>query len=141
MQVVTIFHPPAPVASPVFALAEARGLSGRDVLTAFVLGVDVECRIGNSVSPAHYTRGWHITSTCGVFGAAAATAKLLGLDRTGIAHAIGLAASQSAGIVENLSTAGKNVSVGNAARNGLLSALLAGGGYQDRKSTRLNSSP
>ena len=125
----TIIHPTAPVAAPVLALAQARGFSGRDVLIAFVLGVEVECRIGNAVSPAHYARGWHITSTCGVFGAAAACAKLLGLSADGITNAIGLAASQSAGIVENLPTAAKNVSVGNAARNGLFAALLAAEGY------------
>jgi 2-methylcitrate dehydratase PrpD len=95
----TIIHPTAPVAAPVLALAEARGFSGRDVLMAFILGVEVECRIGNAVSPAHYARGWHITSTCGVFGAAAACAKLLGLSADGVKNAIGLAASQSAGIV------------------------------------------
>ncbi|HMH95265.1 MAG TPA: MmgE/PrpD family protein, partial [Bradyrhizobium sp.] len=78
---------------------------------------------------AHYARGWHITSTCGVFGAAAACARLLGLSADGIANAIGIAASQSAGIVENLPSAAKNVSVGNAARNGLFAALLAAEGY------------
>lgn len=125
----TIIHPAAPVAAPVLALAQARGFSGRDVITAFILGVEVECRIGNAVSPGHYARGWHITSTCGVFGSAAACAKLLGLSADGITNAIGIAASQSAGIVENLPTAAKNVSVGNAARNGLFSALLAAEGY------------
>ena len=126
----TIIHPAAPVAAPILALAETRKLSGREVLTAFVLGVDVECRIGNAVSPHHYARGWHITSTCGIFGAAAACAKLLGLPAEGIANAIGLAASQSAGNVENLPSAAKNVSVGNAARNGLFAALLAQQGYE-----------
>ena len=126
----TIIHPAAPVAAPVLALAEARKLPGRDVLTAFVLGVEIECRVGNAVSPSHYSRGWHITSTCGIFGAAAACAKLLGLSADRIANAIGIAASQSAGNVENLPTAAKNVSVGNAARNGLLAALLAQEGYE-----------
>jgi 2-methylcitrate dehydratase PrpD len=125
----TIIHPAAPVAAPVLALAQARGFSGRDAITAFILGVEVECRIGNAVSPGHYARGWHITSTCGVFGAAAACAKLLGLSADGITNAIGIAASQSAGIVENLPTAAKNVSVGNAARNGLFAALLAAEGF------------
>ncbi|CAN7204634.1 MmgE/PrpD family protein [Bradyrhizobium sp. LjRoot220] len=125
----TIIHPAAPVAAPVLALAQARGFSGRAVLTAFILGVEVECRIGNAVSPGHYARGWHITSTCGVFGAAAACAKLLGLSADQISNAIGIAASQSAGIVENLPSAAKNVSVGNAARNGLFAALLAAEGY------------
>lgn len=126
----TIIHPAAPVAAPVLALAEAGRYSGREVLTAFILGVEVECRIGNAVSPGHYARGWHITSTCGVFGAAAACAKLLALPADGIANAIGIAASQSAGIVENLPSAAKNVSVGNAARNGLFAALLAEQGYE-----------
>lgn len=126
----TIIHPAAPVAAPILALAETRKLTGRAVLTAFILGVDVECRIGNAVSPRHYARGWHITSTCGIFGAAAACAKLLGLPAEGIASAIGLAASQSAGNVENLPSAAKNVSVGNAARNGLFAALLAQQGYE-----------
>jgi len=125
----TIIHPAAPVAAPVLALAQARGFSGQAVLTAFILGVEVECRVGNAVSPGHYARGWHITSTCGVFGAAAACAKLLELPADLIANAIGIAASQSAGIVENLPSAAKNVSVGNAARNGLFAALLAAEGY------------
>jgi 2-methylcitrate dehydratase PrpD len=125
----TVIHPTAPVAAPILALAQARGFSGRDVVVAFILGVEVECRIGNAVSPGHYARGWHITSTCGVFGAAAACAKLLGLSADGITNAIGIAASQSAGIIENLPTAAKNVSVGNAARNGLFAALLAAEGY------------
>src|SRR5258705_7762984 len=135
----TIIHPAAPVAAPILALAQARGFSGRDVIVAFILGVEVECRIGNAVSPGHYARGWHITSTCGVFGAAAACAKLLGLAEDGGANAIGIAASQSAGIVENLSSAAKNVSVGNAARNGFFSALLSEGGYSP--SARPNGGP
>ncbi len=125
----TVIHPTAPVAPAALALAEQRGLSGAAMLQAFILGAEVACRIGNAVSPGHYARGWHITSTCGVFGAAAASAKLLGLDAERTAHALGIAASQSAGIVENLPSAAKNVSVGNAARNGLFSALLAEAGY------------
>lgn len=125
----TVIHPAAPVAPVVLALAEQRGLSGAQALHAFILGMEVACRIGNSVSPAHYSRGWHITSTCGIFGAAAAAAKLIGLNAEQTAHAIGIASSQSAGTVENLPSAGKNVSVGNAARNGLFAALLAEQGY------------
>ncbi len=125
----TVIHPAAPVAPVVLALAEQRGLSGAAALHAFVLGMEVACRIGNAVSPMHYSRGWHITSTCGIFGAAAAAAKLLSLTADQTAHAIGLAASASAGVVENLPSAGKNLSVGNAARNGLFAALLAQQGY------------
>lgn len=126
----TVIHPAAPVAPSLFALAEQRGLSGAAVLHAFLLGAEVECRIGVAVSPGHYARGWHITSTCGVFGAAAGCARLLGLSAEQTWHALGIAASQSAGLVENLPTAAKNVGVGNAARHGLLAALLAEQGYE-----------
>ena len=125
----TVIHPTAPVAPAALALAERRGLSGAAMLHAFILGAEVACRIGNAVSPGHYARGWHITSTCGVFGSAAASAKLLELNAAQTWNALGIAASQSAGIVENLPSAAKNVSVGNAARNGLFAALLAEQGY------------
>ena len=125
----TVIHPSAPVAPVALGLAEQRGLSGRDLLGAFILGAEIECRVGNAVSPGHYARGWHITSTCGIFGAAAAGARLLGLDAVQTMHALGLAASQSAGLVENLPTQAKNLSVGNAARNGLFASLLAERGY------------
>src|ERR1700712_4035556 len=125
----TVIHPTAPVAPVAFALGEQRMLPGQAILHAFILGAEVECRIGNAVSSGHYARGWHITSTCGVFGAAAAAARLVGLTAWQGGHALGTAASQSAGIVENLPNAAKNVSVGNAARNGLFAALLAEQGY------------
>lgn len=126
----TVIHPAAPVAPALLALAEQRGFSGAAVLHAFLLGGEVECRIGNAVSPGHYARGWHITSTCGAFGAAAGCARLLGLDAEQTWHAIGIAASQAAGLVENLPTAAKNVGVGNAARHGMLAALFAEQGYK-----------
>ncbi len=126
----TVIHPTAPVAAPLLAVAEARGLGGRAVLEAFVLGAEVECRIGSAVSPGHYARGWHITATCGVFGAAAAVSRLLRLSPAQTWHALGIAASQSAGVVENLATAAKNVGIGSAARNGILAALLAEAGYE-----------
>lgn len=125
----TVIHPTAPVAPPVLALAEARGYSGAAALTAFALGAEIECRIGNAVTGGHYSRGWHITATCGVFGGALATAHLMQLPPAKIAHALGIAASQSAGIVENLPTEAKNVGMGNSARGGLLAALLAAEGY------------
>jgi 2-methylcitrate dehydratase PrpD len=126
----TVIHPSAPVAPPLFALAEQRGTSGADLMHAFVLGVEIECRLGNAVSPRHYARGWHITATCGVFGAAAACASLLGLDATKTAHALGIAAAQSGSITENLATGAKNIGIGNCARGGLLSALAAQAGIE-----------
>ena len=125
----TIIHPTAPVAPALFAYAETWGLSGEDLLLGFALGAEALCRIGNAVSPGHYRRGWHITSTCGVFGAALATGKVLGLDAQHLVWAIGNAAVQTGGLVETLGTMSKSISVGNAARNGLLSALLARDGF------------
>lgn len=121
----TILHPTAPVAAALLALAETRVISGEQLLLAFVLGVEVECRIAMAISPEHYRRGWHITSTCGVFGAAAGVGKVLGLDARQLVWAFGNASAQASGLVETLGSAAKSIGVGNAARNGLLSALLA----------------
>lgn len=126
----TIVHPTAPVAPVLAALAESRPITGEDLLLAFAIGVEVECRIANAISPGHYARGWHITSTCGVFGSAAAAGRILGLDATTLVWAFGSAAAQSSGLVETLGTSAKSISVGNAARNGLLSALLAAQGFE-----------
>lgn len=126
----TVIHPAAPIFPPLLALAEQRGLSGTAALHAFLLGGEVACRVGLGVSPGHYDRGWHITATTGVLGAAAGCARLLGLDTARTAHAIGLAASLAGSIVENLPTAGKNLGVGNAARHGLQAAIFAEAGWQ-----------
>ena len=126
----TILHPSAPVFPALAALADTRTVRGEDLLLAFVVGVEVECRIANAVSPWHYERGWHITSTCGVFGAAAGAASLLGLDAATLASAFGSAAAQACGLVETLGSSAKSISVGNAARNGLLSVLLAQQGFE-----------
>ncbi len=123
--VLTALHPTAPVVPPLLALGELGTITGRDFLLAVVLGYEIECRIALAMSPSHYNRGWHITSTCGVFGAAAASGKLLRLDAQKMVWALGNAATQSGGLCECLGTPAKSVSVGNAARNGLLSALLA----------------
>jgi 2-methylcitrate dehydratase PrpD len=125
----TVIHPTAPVAPALFALAELRPVAGRNLLLAFALGVEIECRVGNAISPEHYARGWHITSTCGTLGAAAAAGKLLALDTERMIWAIGAAATQTGGLVECLGTQSKSLSVGNAARNGLWSALLAEQGF------------
>jgi len=125
----TVIHPTAPVAPAVLALAELRKLSGADLLLAFILGNEVQARIGLAISPSHYNRGWHITSTCGVFGAAAGAGKLATLDERQMVWALGNAATQAAGLCECLGTPAKSLSVGNAARNGLWSALLAEKGF------------
>jgi 2-methylcitrate dehydratase PrpD len=121
----TVIHPSGPVASAVLALAERVPVSGEAFLHAFILGVEVECRIGNAVYPEHYDVGWHITGTAGVFGAAAATGRLLGLTEQQMVWALGLAATQASGLREMFGTMSKPFHPGNAARNGLLAALLA----------------
>jgi 2-methylcitrate dehydratase PrpD len=125
----TVIHPTAPVAPALLALAELREVSGPDLLLAFILGNEVQARIGLAISPHHYDKGWHITSTCGVFGAAAGGGKLLGLDERQLVSALGTASTQSAGLCECLGWPAKSASVGNAARNGLWSALLAAKGF------------
>jgi len=126
----TAIHPTAPIAPALFALAELKPpISGRDLIVALVLGQEIACRIGGAISPSHYNRGWHITATCGVFGAAVGSAKLLGLDAAQMTWALGIAATQAAGLCECLGTPAKSVSVGNAARNGLWSALLAAANF------------
>ena len=121
----TIIHPAGPIASAVLALAEYQPMTGAELLHAFIIGVEVECRIGNSVYPAHYDIGWHITGTAGVFGAAAAAGKLLGLDEQQMTWALGIAGTQSAGFREMFGTMCKSFHPGRAAQSGLSAALLA----------------
>jgi 2-methylcitrate dehydratase PrpD len=125
----TIIHPAGPVASAILALGEHRHIGGDAFLHAFILGVEVECRIGNAVYPQHYDVGWHITGTAGVFGAAAACGKLLGLDETRMLWALGIAGTQSAGFREMFGTMCKPFHPGRAAQNGLTAALLAEQGF------------
>ncbi len=125
----TVIHPAAPVVPGLLALAEQRRISGAALVHALILGVEAECRIGLAIMPTHYRRGWHITATCGIFGAAAAAGKLLGLDARRMAWALGHAATQSAGLVESLGSMSKSIGVGNAAKNGLAAALFAEAGF------------
>jgi len=121
-------HVTAPLLPGLVALAETRGASGREVLAAFVLGVEVLCRVSRALAPGHYRAGWHATATLGRLGGAAACARLLGLDAAGIDRAVGLAAAQLAGIHESFGTMAKPFQVGRAAADGLLAALLAARG-------------
>ena len=121
----TGIHPAGTVASALVAWASQTVVSGGDFLHAFLLGMEVECRIGLAVSPGHYERGWHITATCGVFGAAIAVGRLMRLDPQQMAWAVGHAATQSSGLVASLGTMAKSLNIAHAARNGLVSAQLA----------------
>jgi 2-methylcitrate dehydratase PrpD len=122
-------HPTSPVASALFAYASANPISGRDFMEAFITGFEAEMRIGNAVYPAHYDVGWHITGTAGVFGAAVAIGKLLGLSRQQTIWNIGLAATQAAGIREMFGSMAKSFHPGRAAQNGYSAALLARAGF------------
>src|ERR1700719_1042499 len=122
-------HPTSPVASALFAYASVNKVSGRDFMEAFITGFEAEMRIGNAVYPAHYDVGWHITGTAGVFGAAVAIGKLLGLSRQQMIWAIGLAATQAAGIREMFGSMAKSFHPGRSAQNGYAAALLAQAGF------------
>ena len=125
----TIIHPAGPVASAVLALAEQTKATGRELIDALVIGIDVSCRVGNAMYPDHYDRGWHITGSTGTLGAAAACARLLKLDEQQTAMALGIAASQPIGMREQFGTMTKPFHPGGAARAGLMSALLASTGF------------
>lgn len=125
----TIIHPAGPVCSAVLALAEKLGSSGREVIDAVVLGIDVACRVGNMLYPHHYDRGWHITGSTGTLGAAAACARLLKLDADQTQMALGIAASQPVGLREQFGTMTKPLHPGAAAKAGQMSALLAREGF------------
>ena len=125
----TIIHPAGPVASALLALAETKGASGRALIDALVLGIDVSCRVGNAMYPDHYDRGWHITGSTGTVGAAAACARLLGLNIDQTVMALGIAASQPVGVREQFGSMTKPFHPGGAARAGLMSALLAQQGF------------
>lgn len=125
----TIIHPAGPVCSAVLALAEKLGSTGREVIDAVVLGIDVSCRVGNMMYPNHYDRGWHITGSTGSVGAAAACARLLKLDADKTQMALGIAASQPVGLREQFGTMTKPLHPGAAAKAGQMAALLAKEGF------------
>lgn len=122
-------HQSAPLVAPLIAVAEERGLSGAQVIQSYVVGIETEIRLARAVNFHHYDKGWHPTATLGVFGAAAASGHMLGLDEEKLAVALAIAASFSSGVKANFGTMVKPLHVGQCARNGLLAALLAESGY------------
>ena len=122
-------HLTAPAASALFAYASVHPVSGRDFIHAFVLGFEASSRVANAVYPAHYDVGWHMTGTAGVFGAAASIGKLLGLNVPQMVWALGLAATQAAGLREMFGSMGKPFHPGRSAQNGYTAALLAQAGF------------
>jgi 2-methylcitrate dehydratase PrpD len=122
-------HPSSPVASALLACAGTQPVAGADFLLAFVLGFEAESRVGNAVYPAHYDVGWHITGTAGVFGAAAAIGRLIELPVQNMVWALGLAATQAAGLREMFGSMGKAFHPGRSAQSGYVAALLAREGF------------
>jgi 2-methylcitrate dehydratase PrpD len=122
-------HPSAPILPALFALADETGAGGRDFIAAYVAGFETECKLGLGVHFHHYTHGWHPTATLGVFGSAAACARLLRLPQERVATALAIAASLASGIKANFGTMVKPLHVGQCTRNGLFAALLARDGY------------
>lgn len=127
--IVPMGHPTVSVAPVAFALGERGDMSGQSVLTAFIAGVETECRIARLLGRSHYERGWHSTATFGTFGAAAAAGRLLALNGNRMAHAFGIAGTQAAGLKSVFGTMCKPLHAGKAAANGLLAARLAVQGF------------
>ena len=126
-------HPGAPVIPVAIAAGEMAGASGADVLAGIIAGYEVTCRLAVALpAGAHYARGYHPTATCGVFGAAAAAARVFGLDAGGVESALGIALSQSAGSLQFLVNGAwtKRFQVGWAAMAGLTAATLAREGFK-----------
>ncbi len=122
-------HPSAPVLAAALAAGEVALADGRAVVHAFLLGFETSVTVAAAINPAHYERGWHATSSVGTLGAAAAAARLLGLDADQARVALAVAASQCSGLKENFGTMTKPFHAGHAARSGVLAALLAREGW------------
>jgi len=122
-------HPSAPVLSAALAAGELTMADGRALVHAFLLGFEVETTMASVMNPPHYEKGFHATGTLGTMGAAAAAARLLGLDAAQTRAALAVAASQASGLKENFGTMTKPFHAGHAARSGVLSALLARDGF------------
>ncbi len=118
-------HPTAPALPPVLALAERDRRSGADLMIAYQVGVEVECKVAEAILPRHYQHGFHSTATCGSIGAAAGAAKLLGLDRQTTRRALSIGATQAGGLRENFGTMTKPFHAGRAAENGVVAAEIA----------------
>jgi 2-methylcitrate dehydratase PrpD len=127
---VSMAHPSCALVPAALATAEMAGAPGRALLDAYVVGFEIECRLGMVMNPRHYhVRGWHCTSTIGTLGAAAAAARVLNLTRQQTGHALGIAASLACGLKENIGTMVKPLHAGAAARNGVTAARLAQKGF------------
>jgi 2-methylcitrate dehydratase PrpD len=128
-------HPTAPVLGAALPAAEMVGASGRETLLAYLVGVEITCRVCDAIEPSHYLRGFHSTSTAGVFGATAAASRLFGLSEEQMQCALGLAASMSSGIRGNFGYMAKPLHAGRSAESGVVAALLAKAGFTAQRNT------
>ncbi|MCW3991001.1 MAG: MmgE/PrpD family protein [Candidatus Bathyarchaeota archaeon] len=122
-------HPTVPVLAAALAVGEERGSSGREVLEAFVAGFEVECKLAETIKPAHYWKGFHTTATIGAFGAYAAVGTLFDLDEDALKASLGITASLTSGIRANFGTMTKPLHAGMAASNGVIACLLGKEGF------------
>ena len=123
-----VLHTSSPVLAALFALAERTPVSGADFMLAYAIGFEAGVRTGRS-APGHHKGGWHLTGTLGTIAAAAASGKLLKLDRQKLTYTLGIAGTQAAGMQQNRGTMCKSFHAGKAAANGVLAALLAERGF------------
>lgn len=124
-----VIHPTSPVFSAALAAAEDADGTGEDVLTSYLIGIEIAYRTGHSTYPSHYENGWHSTGTVGTFGATAAAASVMDLEPDEIEHAFGIAASMSSALKKNFGTMTKPLHSGHAAQMGVRSAKLASSGF------------
>jgi 2-methylcitrate dehydratase PrpD len=122
-------HPTVPVLAAALAVGEEKGSSGREVLEAFVAGFEVECKLAETIKPAHYWKGFHTTATIGTFGAYGAASTLLGLNEDELKASLGISASLSSGIRANFGTMTKPLHAGMAASNGVTACILGSDGF------------
>ena len=122
-------HPTTPVLAAVLAIGEKEKISGEEFVLAYIIGIEVECRIADAINPRHYQSGFHSTATMGGLGAAVAVGKILRLKEEPLIRTLGIAASMASGLRENFGTMTKPLHAGRAAENGLNAALLARDGF------------
>lgn len=122
-------HQSVPLVSPLMAVAEERGLSGAQVIEAYIVGIETEIRLARAVNFVHYDKGWHPTATVGIFGTVAAVGRLIGMSEAAMTTAFAIAASFASGLKANFGTMVKPLHIGQSARNGLLAVMLAEQGY------------
>jgi len=129
----TVIHATAASLPAILSVAEDRRLCGADILTAFVLAIEISIRLGLGLTSSHYERGWHSTSTTGRFGATVGVAKLLQLDTDTIINAFGICGTQASGVRQVFGTMSKPFNAGKSSMDGVISALLAQKGFTSSK--------